>query len=127
MFESATKIIVEHLPGNRSFHVHKDDTALFTFSRIQADDKNVEHRFETSAATVLFIRGTGKIAINNGVVEYGGKWFEIPRKTDYQIFPETDTLVLTIQKPTNDTIDNDTIDMDDITPVGAMYDSHTVS
>lgn len=122
MFESATKISVEHLPGNRSFHVHKDDTALFTFSRIQADDKNVEHRFETSDATVFFIRGTGNIAMNDGVVEYGGKWFEIPRKTEYQIFPETDTLVLTIQKPTRDAID-----MDDITPMEAIYDSHAVS
>ena len=121
MLESAAKISVEHLPGNRSLHVHKDDTALFTFTRVQADDKNVEHRFEASAATVCFIRGTGKIAINDRVVEYDGKWFEIPRKIEYQIFPETDTLMLTIQKPTRDSID-----MDGITSVGAIYDSHPV-
>jgi hypothetical protein len=122
MFESATRFSVEHLPGNRSFHVHKDDTALFTFTRVQANDKNVEHRFETSAATLCFIGGTGKIAINDTIVEYGGKWFEIPSKIEYQIFPETDTLMLTIQKPTTDSVD-----MNDITSVGAIYDSHPVS
>src|ERR1700727_3121717 len=68
MFESATKISIEHLLGNRSFPVHKDDTWLYTFTRIQGDDKNVEHRFETSAATICFIRGNGKIAINSGVI-----------------------------------------------------------
>jgi hypothetical protein len=122
MFESATKISVEHLPGNRSFHVHKKDTALFTFTRVKVDDKKVEHRFETSAATVFFVRGTGRIAINNGVVEYGGKWFEIPRKIEYQIFPETDTLILTIRKP-----EIHSIDMDDTTSEGAIYDSNPLS
>jgi mannose-6-phosphate isomerase-like protein (cupin superfamily) len=105
MFEPAAKISVERLIGNGSFHVHKDDTALFTFTRVQGDDRNVEHYFETSDATLYFVRGTGKIAINDRVVEYGGKWFEIPRETEYQIFPETDTLMLTIQKPTKDAID----------------------
>ncbi len=122
MFESASKLSVEHLGGNRSFHVHRDDTALFTFTRVQANDKSVEHRFETSAATLYFIRGTGKIAINDKIVEYGGKWFEIPSKIEYQIFPETDTLMLTIQKPTSDTVE-----MNDITSVGVIYDSHPVS
>lgn len=122
MFESATKISVEHLPGNRNFHVHKDDTAFFTFTRVKANDKNVEHRFETSAATLCFIRGTGKIAISDSFVEYGGKWFEIPGKIEYQIFPEADTLMLTIQKPTMDSID-----MDDTTSEGAIYDSRPVS
>ena len=121
MFESATRISVEHLPRNRSFHVHKDDTSFFTFTRVQASDKNVEHRFETSAATLCFIRGTGKIAINDSFVEYGGKWFEIPGKIEYQIFPETDTLMLTIQRPTKDSIDDDT------SSEGATYDSHPVS
>jgi len=122
MFESATKIGVEHLPGNRSFHVHKRDTALFTFTRVKVDEKNVEYRFETSAATVFFIRGTGRIAINDGVVEYGGKWFEIPRKIEYQIFPETDTLILTIRKP-----EAHPIDMDDIASEGTIYDSYFLS
>ena len=102
MFESAPNIGVEHLARNRGFHVHNDDTAFFTFTRVQAGNKKVEHGFETSAATLCFIRGTGKIAIKDRVVEYGGKWFEIPRKTEYQIFPETDTLMLTLQKPTRD-------------------------
>jgi hypothetical protein len=122
MFESATKISVEHLPGNRGFHVHKNETALFTFTRVKVDDKNVEHRFETSAATVCFVRGTGRIAINGGVVEYGGKWFEIPRKIEYQIFPETDTLILTIRKP-----EIPSIDKDDTTSDKAIYDSYPLS
>jgi hypothetical protein len=122
MFESAIKIGVEHLPGNRSFHVHKDDTVFFTFTPVQANDKNVEYRFETSTATLCFIRGTGKIAINDSLVEYGRKWFEIPGKIEYQIFPETDTLMLTIRKPTIASIG-----MDDISSEGATYDSYPVS
>ena|SRR5277367_3252777 len=122
MSASATKIGVEPLPGNRSFPAPTDDTALFTFTRVKTDDKddkndrndkdeknhkNVGHRFSTSAATVCFIRGTGKIAMNDSVVEYGGKWFEIPREIEYQIFPETDTLMLTIQKRRRDPLDMD--------------------
>lgn len=98
MRELATKISVERLPRNRNFHVHKDNLELGILTYINADDKNVEHRYETSAATVCFVRGTGKIAINGALVEYGGKWFEIPRMVEYQILPETDTVMLTIQK-----------------------------
>jgi len=122
MFEAATKIGVEHLAGNRSFHVHKDDTAFFSFTPVPANDKNVEHRFETSAATLCFIRGTGKIAINDSLVEYSRKWFEIPGKIEYQIFPETDTLMLTIRKHSTDSIG-----MDDVSSEGATYDSYPVS
>jgi hypothetical protein len=121
MFESANGISVQHLLKNRSFHIRKDDTAFCTFTRVQAGE-NVEHRFETSAATLCFVRGTGKIAINDRVVEYGGKWFEIPRKMEYQIYPETDTLMLTLQKPTRDSIN-----MDRVTSAGAIYHSHPVS
>jgi hypothetical protein len=35
-------------------------------------------------------------------VDYCGKWFEIPRFVEYQILPETDTLMLTILKPAED-------------------------
>jgi hypothetical protein len=122
MSESATMISIEHLPGNHSFHVHKDDGSLFTFSSMKTNEQLVEHRFEISAATLCFIRGTGKIAINGSLVEYGGKWFEIPRMIEYQIFPETDTVVLTIQKPSRDSID-----MDDARSGGVAYDSHLVS
>ena len=122
MPESTIKISVEELSRNRIFHVHKDDSSLFTFTRINTNDKKVEHRFEISAATLCFIRGTGKIAINDSLVEYGGKWFEIPRMIEYQIFPETDTVMLTIQNPTKDSIDKD-----DARSGGVVYDSHLVS
>lgn len=100
MHESAAKMTVEYLAGKRSLHVHKDDSAFFSFTRIKADDAKVEHRFEASAATLCFIRGTGKIVIHDSLFEYGGKWFDIPLTTEYQIFPETDTVMLAIQKPT---------------------------
>ena len=100
--ESDTKISVEHLPGNRSFHVHKDDSALGNLSYINAEDKGVEHRFEPFATTLCFIRGAGKIAINGSLVQYDRKWFEIPRLVEYQIFPETDTVMLSIPKPIED-------------------------
>lgn len=103
MPESATKISIEHLAGNRGFHVHKDDSAFADFSYMKPQDKGVECRFETSAATLYFIRGTGKIAINGSLVEYDRKWFEIPQFVEYAILPETDTVMLTIHKPIEDT------------------------
>ena len=102
MSKSATKISVEELSRDRSFHVVRDDTALFRFTHINANDNNVERRYETSAATLFFVRGTGKIAINGSLVEYGQKWFEIPGSVEYQIFPETDTVMLTIAEPTQE-------------------------
>jgi hypothetical protein len=107
MPESATKIRVEHLSRDRSFHVHKDDSAFGDFTYIKPQGKTVEYRFETSAATLCFIRGTGKIALHDRLVEYGRKWFEIPQFVEYQILPETDTVMLTILKPIDDT-DGDT-------------------
>lgn len=106
MHESAAKMTIEHLEGNRSLHVHKDDSAFFSFTSLRTND-HVEHRFEASAATLCFIRGTGKIAIHDRLVEYGGKWFDIPLRTEYQIFPETDTVMLAIQKPTATLVDAD--------------------
>ena len=91
MTESGTKFSVQQLSGNRRIHVHKDDFALGAFQPyIQPTSKSVEYRYETSAATLCFIRGTGKIAINGVLVEYSGKWFEIPRFVEYQILPESD-------------------------------------
>jgi hypothetical protein len=101
MPESAAKISVEQLP-NRTIHVHKDDFALGALTYIKPNEKSVEYLCETSAATLCFIRGTGKIAINGALVEYSGKWFEIPRFVEYQIVPETDTVMLTILKPADD-------------------------
>ncbi|MGB8114267.1 MAG: hypothetical protein WCF22_10860 [Candidatus Sulfotelmatobacter sp.] len=88
------------MAGNRGFHFHKDDAGVGTLTYIKAEDRIVEHWYEDSAVTLCFVRGSGKIAIDGSLVEYGGKWFEIPRRVEYQIFPETDTLMLTIQKPT---------------------------
>jgi hypothetical protein len=101
--DSPTNIRVEHLSGNRSIHVHKDDSAFGNFTYISPQAKSVEYRFETSAATLCFIRGTGKIAINGSLLEYDRKWFEIPQFVEYEILPETDTVMLTILKPIEDT------------------------
>ena len=102
MTQSGTKISVEQLPGNRRFHLYKDDFALGDLTYIKPNEKSVEYRYETSAATLCFIRGTGNISINGTLVEYSSKWFEIPRFVEYQIFPESDTVMLTILKPTED-------------------------
>ena len=102
MTESGTKFSVEQPSGNRGMHVHKDDFALGALTYIKPNDKSLEYRYESSAATLCFIRGTGKIAINGALVEYSGKWLEIPRFVEYQIFPESDTVMLTILKPTED-------------------------
>jgi hypothetical protein len=108
MIESASKITIEQLPGNRTFHVHRDDFVLGTFTHIKPNDKSVEYRYETSAATLCFIQGAGKLAINGTLVEYTRKWFEIPRFVEYQILPETDTVLLTILTPAKDA-DRDSI------------------
>ena len=108
MTESGTKINVGQLPGNRRFHVYKDDFALGALTYIKPNEKNVEYRHEAAAATLCFIRGTGRIAINGTLVEFSGKWFEIPRFVEYQILPESDTVMLTILKPTGDA-DRDSI------------------
>jgi len=63
---------------------------------------NIEHRYEPSAATLYFIRGAGKIAINGTLMEYDSKWFEIPPLVEYQILAETDTVMLSIPKPIED-------------------------
>lgn len=108
MTESASSISgpLEWQPINRSIHVHEEDMVWGTFTYLKANGKNVKQRYETSAATLYFLRGTGKMAINDASVEYhDGKWFEIPRDTEDLIFPDTDTLVLTIRKPTRASID----------------------
>lgn len=107
MTETGATFTVEHLAGNRSFHVHKDNSAFGNLDYLKPQGKNLECRLETSAATLCFIRGTGKIAINGSLMEYDRKWFEIPQFVEYQILPDTDTVMLTILKPIEDT-DGDT-------------------
>jgi hypothetical protein len=48
------------------------------------------------------------LAINGTLVEYTGKWFEIPPFVEYQLLPETDTVMLTILSPVEDA-DRDSI------------------
>ena len=108
MAESGTKFSVEQLPGNRSVYAYEDDFGLGALTYIKPNEKSVEYFYENSAATLCFIRGTGKIAINGTLVEYSGKWFEIPRFVEYQILPESDTVMLTVLKPTEDADGNST-------------------
>jgi hypothetical protein len=99
MREAANKITVERLPERQNLHVYQDEMALGNLSYINADDNDIEHRHEPSATMLYFIRGTGKIEINGSLMEYDGKWFEIPFLVEYQILPETDTVMLSIPKP----------------------------
>jgi hypothetical protein len=102
MTESRIKFSVERLPRSRRIHVYKDDFALGALTYIKPNEKSVDYLSETSAATLCFIRGTGKISINGTLVEYSSKWFEIQRFVEYQILPESDTVMLTVLKPTDD-------------------------
>ncbi len=102
MREAAKKITVERLPGGQNLHVYQDEMALGNLTYINAEGKNVEHRYEPSATTLCFIRGAGKIAINGSLMEYAGRWFDIARLVEYQILPETDTVMLSIPKPIED-------------------------
>jgi mannose-6-phosphate isomerase-like protein (cupin superfamily) len=98
--ESTTKAsgATRQLAAGPDVGVRDYDPALGTLKYLSARKKSVALRSETSA-TLCFIRGTGKMAVRDASVEYrDGKWFEIPGMSAYQIFPETDTVLLTIQK-----------------------------
>jgi mannose-6-phosphate isomerase-like protein (cupin superfamily) len=96
---------VEQLAVSRKAAVHDDDTSLGTLAYLNAKGKTGAHRC-VSSATLCFIRGTGRIAINNTSLAYhDGKWFEVPSGTTYRIFPDTDTVMLTIQKSTGTSVD----------------------
>jgi hypothetical protein len=96
---------VEQLAVSRKAAVHDDDTALGTLAYLNAKVKTGAHRC-VSSASLCFIRGTGRIAINNTSLAYhDGKWFEIPGGAAHQIFPDTDTVMLTIQKSAGTSVD----------------------
>jgi hypothetical protein len=103
MRESVNKITVERLSGRKNLHVYQDEMALGNLTYINTDDNDIEHRYEPSATTLYFIRGTGKILINGSLMEYDSEWFEIPCLVECQILPETDTVMLSIPKPIEDT------------------------
>lgn len=86
------------MASGECLRVDGDDHSPATLRQIKAVDAHAENCHETSV-TLCFVRGTGRIALNGQRVEYGGKWFEIPRGMQYSVFPETDTVVLTLQKP----------------------------
>jgi len=84
MIES-TKVTgpVEQLAASRKAAIHDDDTSLGTLAYLNAKVKTGAHRCESSA-TLCFIRGSGRIAVNNtSLAYYDGKWFEIPGGTAY--------------------------------------------
>jgi hypothetical protein len=96
---------MEPLMSERCLHTDTEDLSLATLRLLRTTDKHAEYRHETFAVTLCFVRGTGGIAFNGNRVEYGGKWFEIQPGMDYEIFPETDTVMLTLQKPTSHDFD----------------------
>lgn len=105
MNETTTKTsrATRQLSAGRDARVCDDDPAMGTLKYLSARNKSVALRSDTSA-TLCFIRGSGKMAVRDASIEYhDGKWFEIPDMTEYRIFPEADTVLLTvlltIQKP----------------------------
>lgn len=101
MIESMIKVsrVAGQLASGPDVGVRDDDTAPGTLTCLSARKKSVT-LLSDSSTTLCFVRGTGKIAVRDASVEYrDGKWFEIPCMTAYQIFPNTDTVLLTIQKP----------------------------
>lgn len=66
---------------------------------MKAEEQGAEHCLKSSAGALCFVRGTGKIAIDGTLVDYAGKWFDLPKKMEYRIIPQTDTVILTIQQP----------------------------
>jgi mannose-6-phosphate isomerase-like protein (cupin superfamily) len=83
----------------RNYTVEDDnrDSGAGTLTYLEAD-KPVDRRCD-SPAVLCFIRGEGKMAMNDTSAEYrDGKWFDIPGKTAYQIIPDIDTVMLTIEK-----------------------------
>jgi mannose-6-phosphate isomerase-like protein (cupin superfamily) len=75
-----------------------DDASVGTIVCLSARNKRIAFHSDTSA-TLCFVRGAGKMAFRGSSVEYhDGKWFKIPGMTAYQIFPDTDTVLLKIQK-----------------------------
>lgn len=96
---------VEQLTVSRKAAVHDDDASLGTLAYLNSKVETGAHRCVNSA-TLCFIRGTGRIAMNNTSLAYhDGKWFEIPGGTTYRIFPDADTVMLTIQKSAGTSVD----------------------
>jgi hypothetical protein len=101
MIESTTKMsrAVGQSAAGRDGAVHEDDATLGDLTCLSARKKTIALRSDTSA-TLCFIRGTGKMTVRDASVDYhDGEWFEITGLTAYQIFPDTVTVLLTIQKP----------------------------
>lgn len=88
---------VERLANRQEDTVHDDENSLGRLVYLNAKGTTGMRQCE-NCTTLCFIRGTGRIAIKDASVAYhDGKWFEIPGGTSYQIFPDTNTVVLTIQ------------------------------
>jgi mannose-6-phosphate isomerase-like protein (cupin superfamily) len=100
MTKSMVKIEVdEHRRPSRRLDVHDDDAEFGSLAYVKANSP--AFRYRSAAVTLCLLRGKGKIKINDSSVEYHeGKWIEIPRKSEYEILPETDTVMLELAKPT---------------------------
>ena len=95
------KGLVKQFTRNRAVDAYNCDSGSGALIYLRAD-KRVDHHCD-SPATLCFIRGEGTIAINDTSAEYrDGKWFDVPGKIAYQIIPDIDTVMLTIEKPTNE-------------------------
>jgi hypothetical protein len=99
MTESMAKIrLAERQRPSHRFNVRDDDAEFGSLAYVMA--KSSAFRYQSAAVTLCLLRGKGKIKINDSSVEYHeGKWIEIPLKSEYEILPETDTVMLELAKP----------------------------
>jgi hypothetical protein len=79
--------------------VQDDDAESGSFAYMMA--KSSVRRYRSAAVTLCLLRGAGTIKINKRSIEYHeGKWIEIPDKSEYEILPEADTVMLELPKRT---------------------------
>jgi len=100
MTRSMVKIgVVEHQRPSHRLDVHDNDAEFGSLAYVMA--KSAAFRYRSAAVTLCLLRGTGEIKINDISVDYHeGKWIEIPSKSEYELLPETDTVMLELAKPT---------------------------
>lgn len=96
---------VERPPRDRSVCTDTDDLAMGTLTCVRVENQGVAHCYRIHAGALCFVRGTGKIAIDGTLVDYAGKWFDIPKRMEYRIIPETDTVILNIKQTTKDPLE----------------------
>lgn len=87
--------------------VHEYNVCLGVFDNIGynltymvSGDRNVKHHHQNYDATLCFIYGDGRVLVGDKYVTYNkGSCFKVPKTVVHQIFPDTETLMVTLQNP----------------------------